>query len=73
MPGTGFPLVISSTICAKDVGYGAGGSFAVLGGVGMIPPTASSWEDGNRCSVPDGSSIPADVGGVGGGLLRASR
>ena len=37
IPGTGFPLVISSTMCANDVGYGAGGSLAVVGG-GMMPP-----------------------------------
>jgi len=36
IPGTGFPLVINSTMCANDVGYGAGGSLVVVGG-GMIP------------------------------------
>ena len=36
MPGTGFPLVINSTMCANDVGYGAGGSLVVVGG-GMMP------------------------------------
>jgi hypothetical protein len=37
MPGTGCPLVMSSTICANEVGYGAGGSSAAAGSTGNRP------------------------------------
>lgn len=41
MPGIGCPVVTNSTICAKDVGYGAGGSFEFADAVGKIPPALS--------------------------------
>lgn len=72
IPGTGFPLVISSTMWANDVGYGAGGSFA-LAADGIIPPEASASMGGSSTSDSDVDNVPREVGGVGGGLLRASR
>jgi hypothetical protein len=40
IPGIGCPVVMSSTICAKVVGYGAGGS-AGFAGAGSTPLDAS--------------------------------
>lgn len=40
IPGTGCPVVMSSTMCAKEVGYGAGGSLEPVG-AGNTPLGAS--------------------------------
>jgi len=83
MPGTGFPLVISSTMCAKEVGYGAGGSLGLVG-VGMIPLGSDAGaEVGVGVEVEVGSGMTSstmeeartfvELGGVGGGRLRAER
>lgn len=93
IPGTGFPLVIKSTMCAKLVGYGAGGSFALmdegrmplgsvvgagavlfavvffvdLASVCSLRVECSSW------SMTEDASTLVELGGVGGGRLRALR
>jgi hypothetical protein len=54
MPGIGWPVVTSSTMCANEVGYGAGGSFAEGGG--SIPPAVSVPVDSaGVCMVLDTS------------------
>lgn len=61
MPGMGCPLVMSSTMWANEVGYGAGGSLALVGagripaadslgvdagaGVGCVEAAAGGWAD----------------------------
>lgn len=40
MPGIGCPVVMSSTMCANEVGYGAGGSLGFVG-AGIMPLGAS--------------------------------
>jgi hypothetical protein len=71
MPGTGCPLVMSSTMWANEVGYGAAGSLEFVG-AGGIPAGASSLP-GRTSSTTEEARTSFEVGGVGGGLLRALR
>ena len=57
MPGTGFPVVINSTMCAKEVGYGAAGSLAVAG-AGMMPPAPSPSEVAGAEDVSEAAVAP---------------
>jgi len=41
IPGIGCPVVTNSTMCAKEVGYGAGGSFGFAEAPGIMPPAVS--------------------------------
>lgn len=70
MPGTGCPLVMSSTMCANEVGYGAGGSLE-LAEAGIMPPEASLLA--GTGGISKGASMLLAVGGVGGGRPRALR
>jgi hypothetical protein len=76
MPGIGCPLVISSTICANDVGYGAAGALASASD-GKTPPASlfaePLLEESSTSSITEWRRTLFDVGGVGGGRLRASR
>lgn len=56
MPGIGWPVVTSSTMCAKEVGYGAGGSFGLVV-VGKIPPAASVLAAGGGGCTPFGAWV----------------
>ena len=64
IPGMGCPLVISSTIWAKDVGYGAGGSVEFAGAGNT--PLGASYEG----SLKSSGCTPFVCGG---GRPRASR
>jgi hypothetical protein len=46
IPGIGWPVVTSSTMCANEVGYGAGGSLG--------------FEEGD-CSMPSAGSTLAEI------------
>lgn len=48
IPGIGCPVVMSSTMCAKEVGYGAGGSSGFAGA--GITPLGASKEDSLKSS-----------------------
>jgi len=71
MPGIGWPVVISSTMCEKDVGYGAGGSAGgiVLGedkdAVGPIADDDAIAEEGSgspaACTLVDDKGRSANV------------
>lgn len=58
MPGMGSPVVISSTMCAKDVGYGAGGSLALAGASGRMPPALLVVEPAGEAFTPLGAGRP---------------
>lgn len=60
IPGIGCPVVTSSTICANEVGYGAGGSLGFEDGAGSIPPTPSASMGTEAGGTPFGAIGGAD-------------
>lgn len=73
IPGTGFPLVINSTMWAKDVGYGAAGSLALVGAGSIPPPAVPLLLLAVAEGISKGGCMPFEAGGVGGGRPRALR
>lgn len=51
MPGMGWPVVTSSTMCANDEGYGTAGSL-IFEEVGRMPPAASVLVDVVEVGTP---------------------